>query len=134
MTTGAVHSGQCHCGAVTYRAEGLRDIWYCHCKQCRALTGHFMAACRTERDRIAISGELRWTPVSDRSSHGFCAVCFSPLFWSNREMETLSVLPGCLDSTEGLTAAGHIYTAEKADYYTIDDGLPQYPGAFPGKL
>lgn len=134
VTTGLVHTGQCHCGAVTYRAEGLRDIWYCHCRQCRSLTGHYMAACRTERDRIVISGELRWTPVSERSSHGFCAVCSSPLFWSNREKDTISVLPGSLDNTAGLRAVGHIYVAEKGDYYMIDDGLPQYPGAPAGHL
>lgn len=134
MGTEAVHTGKCQCGAVTYRAEGLRDIWYCHCRQCRSLTGHYMAACRTERERIAISGTLRWTPVSERSAHGFCTACSSPLFWSNRELDTLSVLPGSLDNTAGLRAVGHIYTAEKGDYYAIDDGLPQYPGAYAGKL
>ena len=126
MTNTAVHTGRCHCGAVTYRAEGLADIWYCHCRQCRSLTGHYLAACRTERDRIAITGELRWTAVSADSSHGFCAACSSPLFWSNRTSPYLSVLPGSLDSTAGIAQRGHIFVAEKGDYYQIADGLPQY--------
>lgn len=128
------HTGQCHCGAVTYRAEGLREIWYCHCRQCRNLTGHYMAACRTERERIEVIGEVRWTPVSERASHGFCAQCSAPLFWSNRELPTISVLPGSLTSSEGLAAVGHIYVAEKGYYYTIDDGLPQFSGAPAGRL
>ncbi|WP_309753472.1 GFA family protein [Novosphingobium sp.] len=122
------HTGQCQCGAVTYRAEGLRDIWFCHCRQCRSLTGHYMAACRTERERIDVTGEVRWTAVSQRASHGFCASCSAPLFWSNSELPTLSVLAGSLDSTTGLSADGHLYVAEKGDYYSIDDGLPQFAG------
>jgi hypothetical protein len=122
------HTGQCQCGAVTYRAEGLRDIWFCHCRQCRSLTGHYMAACRTERERIDVTGEVRWTAVSERASHGFCAQCCAPLFWSNSELPTQSVLAGSLNSTAGLSAVGHIYVAEKGDYYGIDDGLPQFAG------
>lgn len=124
--TRPVHSGRCHCGAVTYRARGLEAIWYCHCRQCRSLTGHYLAACRTRREAIAIEGEVRWTAVSERSAHGFCAQCCSPLFWSNRESPNLSVLAGSLDSAEGLAAAGHIFVAEKGEYYAIVDGLPQY--------
>lgn len=127
MASAREHTGTCHCGAVTYRARGLENIWYCHCRQCRTLTGHYLAACRTARDAITITGKVRWTPVSDRASHGFCAQCSSPLFWSNSDAPTLSVLPGSLDSTEGLAAVGHIFVAEKGDYYTIADGLPQWP-------
>ena len=124
----AEHSGQCHCGAVTYRARGLRDIWFCHCTQCRKLTGHYIAACRTARENYEISGELRWTPVSDKSSHGFCAQCSSPLFWSTTDSPNMSVLAGSLDHTQGIDVCGHIFVAEQGDYYTIADGLPQYAG------
>ena len=57
-------SGKCLCGAVAYRATGLANIWYCHCAQCRALTGHYLAACRTARDRLEIVGEVVWAPHS----------------------------------------------------------------------
>ena len=93
-----------------------------------------MAACRTERERIEITGDVRWTPVSERASHGFCARCSSPMFWSNRELPTISVLPGTLDSTAGLNAVGHIYVTEKGDYYSLDDGLPQFSAAPQGRL
>ena len=93
-----------------------------------------MAACRTEREQIKVTGEVRWTPVSERASHGFCAQCSASLFWSNRELPTISVLPGSLNSTAGLSAVGHIYVAEKGEYYTITDGLPQFPGAPEGRI
>ncbi len=124
----AEHSGQCHCGAVTFRARGLRDIWFCHCTQCRKLTGHYIAACRTRRENYAIEGELRWTPVSDESAHGFCAACCSPLFWSTASSDNMSVQAGSLEHTRGIGTCGHIFVAEKGDYYEITDGLPQYAG------
>jgi len=132
-----VHTGKCHCGAVTFRATGLADVWYCHCRQCRSLTGHYMAACRTSRDALTLSGDVAWTQVSEHSSHGFCPQCHSPLFWSNDTRPTISVVLGSLDDDSGLAAAGHIFVSEKGHYYEITDGLPQYetwPGDGPGSL
>jgi hypothetical protein len=120
------HHGKCLCGAVTYRAEGLADIWYCHCRQCRSLTGHYMAACRTERARLTVSGEVVWALHSGASEHGRCAHCGSLLFWSNPRSAKVSVLPGSLDNTDGIAVCGHIYVSEKGDYYEIGDGLPQF--------
>ncbi len=128
MADEQVHTGGCFCGAVTYRATGLRDIWFCHCRQCRSLTGHYIAACRTGRENYQVAGELRWTAVSEQSSHGFCASCSSPLFWSTEHSPNMSVLAGSLDHTRGIETCGHIFVAEKGDYYEIADGLPQYAG------
>lgn len=122
------HSGQCLCGAVTYRAQGLRDIWFCHCRQCRKVTGHFLASCRTEKGRIAVKGEMSWSTHSGKSQIGRCADCGSPLLWRQPESPTVSVLAGSLDDTYGLETRGHIFTAKKGDYYSIDDGLPQWAG------
>lgn len=123
---GELHTGQCHCGEVRFRARGLADIWFCHCRQCRYLTGHYLAACRARREDIEVSGEIRWASVSENASYGFCAVCCSPVLWSNKTSEYLSVLPGALDDTAGLTVKGHIFVSEKGDYYEITDGLPQF--------
>ena len=121
-----IHTGQCHCGAVTFRAEGLDEIWFCHCRQCRRITGHFLAAARTERDRYSVTGEVVWSPHSGTSQLGRCAACASPLFWQQPHGSKMSALAGCLDNTTGLAVVGHMYVSEKGDYYAIQDGLPQY--------
>ena len=121
-----VHSGKCLCGAVAYRATGLANIWYCHCAQCRALTGHYLAACRTARDRLEIVGEVVWAPHSGTSEHGRCGRCGSLLFWANRTNRNICVLPGSLDSAEDIVERGHVFVSEKGDYYTVNDGLPQF--------
>jgi hypothetical protein len=123
------HSGQCLCGAVTYRAKGLADIWYCHCDQCRALTGHFLAACRTDRTQVQVAGPVSWSAHSGTSDHGRCARCGSLLFWARRTSKEISILPGSLDSSDGIAVRGHIYVAEKGGYYDITDGLPQFARA-----
>ena len=121
-------TGQCLCGAVTYRAAGLRDIWFCHCRQCRYVTGNFMAACRTETDKLAIDGEVSWHVHSRTSKIGRCSICGSPLFWRQPGSSTTSVVAGSLDDAEGLAVPGHIFMREKGAYYEIADGLPQWTG------
>ena len=121
-----VHHGKCLCGAVTYRAAGLADIWYCHCTQCRSLTGHYIAACRTELERLSVAGEIVWAHHSGSSEHARCASCGSLLFWTNRTTNFVSVLPGSLERTDGIDVRGHMYVSEKGSYYEVTDGLPQF--------
>lgn len=121
-----LHTGRCLCGAVSYRARGLADIWYCHCRQCRALSGHYLAACRTREELLEIDGEVVWAPHSGAAEHARCASCGSLLFWARRGSGHVSVLPGSLESTAGIAERGHIYLGEKGSYYAITDGLPQF--------
>ena len=37
-------------------------------------------------------------------------------------------MAGTLDDTSGLTAAKHIFVADKGCYYDLQDGLPQSSG------
>lgn len=38
----------------------------------------------------------------------------------------MSIMAGCIDQPSGLQAVEHIYVDNKADYYVINDGLPQH--------
>lgn len=120
------HTGQCHCGAVSYRATDVSDIWYCHCKQCQHLTGLYIAAAGVKRSNIEIAGEVNWLPISEKSQSGHCPKCGSYVFWNAKGFGTISILAGSLNDTEGLDVKGHIFVSEKANYYAILDGLPQY--------
>lgn len=124
-------TGGCLCGAVRYRVHGpLRPVIACHCQQCRKTSGHHVAATSAPRDAVAIEGEVRWYRSSDTARRGFCPVCGSNLFWDGKG-RNLSILAGTLDGPTGLRLAGHIYCADKGDYYEIADGLAQAPGADP---
>jgi len=130
-TTPPTHSGGCLCGAIRYHITGpLRPVIACHCQQCRKTSGHHVAATSAARADIDIKGEVRWYQSSAKARRGFCPTCGSNLFWDGAG-ENLSIFAGTLDGTTGLSIAGHIFCADKGDYYEIADGKPQAAGADP---
>jgi hypothetical protein len=121
-------TGGCLCGGVRYEVSGpLRPIVMCHCTQCRRMTGHIMAATAARRAhfRLLAHEGLNWYASSADAQRGFCARCGSTLFWQATGRDYLSIAAGTLDDSSGLKIACHIFTADKADYYEINDGTPQ---------
>ncbi len=129
-----IHAGACLCGAVRFTTSGpLRDVVYCHCRQCRRQSGHFVAATNVEDGAIVIDGaeNLKWFAASDFARRGFCGTCGSLMFWKRKGGGDISVMAGAFDAPSGLTATMHIFTADRGDYYRIADGLPQHPCSSP---
>ena len=126
-----MNKGSCLCGAVTYTVSGpLRPVVACHCTQCRKASGHHFAATSARRDLVAIEGDVSWFQSSETARRGFCATCGSNLFWDGPG-ENLSILAGSLDGPTGLTLIGHIFCADKGDYYELADDLPKAAGRDP---
>ncbi|HXZ60670.1 MAG TPA: GFA family protein [Steroidobacteraceae bacterium] len=127
-STMRVRTGGCLCGAVRYTVAGpLRPVVLCHCTQCRRSTGHFMAATAARHGdfRCSAAPELRWYESSDAARRGFCSHCGSTLFWQAHGRDYISIAAGTLDGATGLSSACHIHVADKGDYYSIGDGVPQ---------
>ena len=128
-------TGSCLCGTVRFTASGpLRQVVYCHCSQCRKQTGHYYAATNIADDDLAIEGEdsVTWYEASAFARRGFCRVCGSALFWKPREHAYTSVMAGLFDKPSGLEQGYHIFVADKGDYYSLNDGLPQHQRGSPG--
>lgn len=126
------HKGGCLCGAVRYDVTGkLSPVWSCHCSQCRKTSGHLYATTdtRTENLLITDNGGLKWFKSSNWAQRGFCQVCGSSLFWRQNKGERTSIMAGTLDGATGLRLAGHIFTADKGDYYEIPAHETQFSGA-----
>ena len=123
--------GGCLCGAVRYRVTGpLRPVIACHCTQCRKTSGHHVAATSAPRDKVEVHGPVAWFASSETARRGFCPTCGSNLFWDGPGTH-LSIMAGTLDAPTGLSLAGHIFVADKGDYYNIADDLPQADSADP---
>jgi len=123
--------GGCLCGAVTYTIDGpLRPVVSCHCVQCRKTSGHYVAATSAVREQITIVGQVQWYKSSETARMGFCPTCGSNLFWDGAGVN-LSIHAGTLDGMTGLQTRGHIYVADKGDYYEVADDLPQFPKSDP---
>lgn len=121
--------GSCSCGAVNIKVTGpLRPVIFCHCRQCRKQSGHFVAATNAPEKSISISGSenITWYQSSSTAKRGFCRTCGSALFWKLENDPTMSILAGCLEKPTGLTTEKHIFCSSKGDYYVIADGLPQF--------
>jgi len=122
-------TGSCLCGKVKLEVTDYdRDVVACHCQQCRKQTGHIVAAFRIKDTNFTVSGgdNIQWYAASDFAKRGFCKYCGSILFWKRDNTETTSVMAGCMDSPTNLKLISHIFTADKGDYYELNDGLPQY--------
>ncbi len=118
-------TGGCLCGAVTYVVSGpLRPVVACHCTQCRKTSGHHVAATSCHRDDIEVTGNVTWYQSSETARRGFCGICGSNLFWDGAGVN-LSIFAGTLDGSTGIKMAGHIFCADKGDYYELDDDLPK---------
>jgi hypothetical protein len=119
-------TGSCCCGKISYTAKSVAPLWYCHCQQCRKMTGHYMAAAQVNLNDIEIKGEPQWYYVSDSSRHGFCGDCGSQMFWRNDSNDVLSITGGSINQAPTLKVAGHVFVGEKGDYYDISSNEKRY--------
>jgi hypothetical protein len=127
--------GGCLCGAVRFTVTGaLGPVIACHCSQCRRQTGLYFTSTDVKKAELHIDedGSLAWYRASDRASRGFCRRCGSALFWQGDGRDSTFVVTGAFDQPSGLSIDYHIFCRDKADFYEITDGRPQYalyPGA-----
>lgn len=120
------HHGSCLCGAVKYQTTGpLRPVVACHCVQCRKTSGHYGAATSVARDNLTIAGDVKWYASSDTAQRGFCPDCGCSMFWDGGG-ENVSIWAGSFDGDTGVHLRGHIYVADKGDYYEIEGDLPTF--------
>ena len=70
---------------------------------------------------------MTWYRSSSFARRGFCAACGTILFWDD-DSDRIGINMGSLDQPTGLKLQRHIFVEDKADYYEIEDGLPQFTG------
>lgn len=119
-------NGSCLCGSVTFSAQTpSRDPASCHCTQCRKQSGHFWASVQIDDDKLQVNGDVRWYQSSPSARRGFCPTCGSFLFWKADSDPDTGVALGAVDGPTGLQVKRHIFTADKGDYYEINEQVPR---------
>ena len=66
-------TGQCDCGGVHFTIAQMREtVTYCHCSQCRKMSGHVLALTRAQSKDITFQSDdtLRWYRSSDEARRG----------------------------------------------------------------
>lgn len=125
--------GACLCGGCAFSLPApAGEVTACHCTQCRKLSGHFSAS--FDAEETALVWERRDTlaeyATAGGGRRGFCRDCGASL-WFRAADGAFSVEAGVIDGATGGTLVRHIFTADKGDYYPLEDGLPHFPVAEP---
>jgi hypothetical protein len=119
---------------VQFRIESeLEPIQVCHCSQCRKAQGTAIATNTPVSSAafhlVAGANLLTVFESSPGKERVFCRKCGSPIY-SRRDAlpGVLRVRAGLINEPLSVKPAAHFYTASKANWWSIDDGLPQFEG------
>ena len=132
--------GSCLCRKVRFEIRGeLGSIVYCHCESCRKAQGtaFVVNAPVAEEDFVLTSGtELVAKYESSPGKYRcFCRNCGSPVYSYRASIpSTVRVRLGTLDGDPGLRPVLHSWVGEKAPWFEITDGLPQFRTGDPESL
>jgi hypothetical protein len=128
-------TGACLCGEVRFSAR-LPSLFcgHCHCSICRRHHGAgFVTWFAVPSARFSIEAGEGSLKRFDSSEHGwrtFCGHCGSSLFCESTHHpdQVDIVLANMLDPIDRPPQA-HVYYDDRADWVTVEDGLPRLGGA-----
>ncbi len=127
-----MYKGGCLCGAVRFEVTGpINDIVFCHCTECRRVQGSAFATngwVAANHFKITSGKELlaTYAHIPSKTKH-FCKLCASPIMSINEpNTDQIRVRLGTFDGEVEERPKCHIFTAFKANWYQINDDLPQY--------
>ncbi len=127
-----MYTGSCLCGSVRFRIHAeLAPIQICHCGQCRkAQGGPFATNIPVESSAFEwLAGRelLRAFESTPGKLRHFCGTCGSPVYSERSSVPgVMRLRAGLLDGPLGTPIESHAYVASKADWWTINDNLPQH--------
>lgn len=134
-----MYTGSCLCGGVQFRIRTeLAPIQVCHCEQCRkAQGGPFATNIPVE------SSAFEWVAGRDllksfESSPGklrhFCSKCGSPIYSERSSLPSvMRVRAGLIDGPLRAQIESHAYVASKANWWSINDDVPQHAAGYVAK-
>lgn len=122
--------GGCLCGEVQYEISGpLHDADHCHCSMCRRQHGAAFASYASFNP-----DDFKWIAGADLvksfepvpgAGWCFCSECGASLAGTDNGRITTVTL-GTVKDDPGIKPTAHIFTGSKANWYEIQDHLPQF--------
>ncbi len=132
-SAGALKTGRCLCGAVSFAYEG-RENWraHCHCESCRRACAAPFTTFLGVPDTA-----FRWTgraPATYASSEGvqrsFCPVCGSQVAYkADRYPDEIHLYAALLDDAAAFEPRGHVHWAERLPWIHLSDDLKKKEGS-----
>ncbi|MDF1782030.1 MAG: GFA family protein [Alcanivoracaceae bacterium] len=127
-----MYTGNCLCQGIQFEIDGeLAPIQICHCKQCRQAQGtpfvtNIPVAANVFR---IIKGEslLKSFESSPGKVRQFCGQCGSPILSKRHNApDVVRIRAGTLNEELKTRPAFHIFVQDKANWWDINDALPQH--------
>lgn len=127
-----MYTGGCLCGGVQFRIDSeFEPIQVCHCSQCRKAQGTPFATnspVSTTAFELVSGGELiTFFESSPGKQRAFCSRCGSPLYSKRDTLPgVLRIRVGLINEPVSARPEAHFHTASRANWWAIEDGLPQF--------
>ncbi len=133
MTTEPFVTGQCLCGAVTYRITGQPlGTGQCHCKDCQRAsgTGH-MSLARFKREDFALTGTTASFASNADSGNvntrHFCPSCGSRLYGENSAFPGIVVVSvGCMNDNDWFVVGRVVYAKDRPAWDVTSTSVPNF--------
>ncbi len=128
------NTASCLCKQVTFDVDKFQGpVGHCHCKMCQKFHGAAFSTFVEAKtiDLHWLSGEefLKEYRADNDTVRTFCRCCGSSLLFEsqyNRREHTIEIALAAFDKLESVHPDAHIYTESKADWFDINDNLPQH--------
>ncbi|MGI9485395.1 MAG: GFA family protein [Geminicoccaceae bacterium] len=131
-------TGRCYCGATRIRAAALPTaVAYCHCSDCRRVTGAPVAAFAAFdiTDVTFSPDEGRAIGVNPGVTRNFCTTCGSPLAGRYDYLPgTVYIALGLLDQADDIPPELHAHFGNKLTWLHIDDDLERHSSSARSRL
>lgn len=129
-------TGRCYCGACSISAGALLTSAYCHCADCRRVTGAPVTAfAAVAEGTVALTGPVKTITATQGVSREFCGDCGSPLSARFDYLPGHVYLPvGVMDDGEALAPRLHSHDSSRLSWLHIADDLPREEGSSRGVL
>lgn len=128
----AAITGRCYCGATTISiTQAPQTIAYCHCIDCRRVTGAPVAAFAAfDEMAVRVSPDEGQKVVANPGvMRTFCAACGSPLTGRYEYLPgQVYIALGLLDQAGDLVPQLHAHESERLPWLHIVDDLERFAG------
>ncbi|AXS42458.1 GFA family protein [Breoghania sp. L-A4] len=126
-------TGRCYCGVTTFHASAPPSfVAYCHCADCRRVTGAPVAAFAAFRcEEVTFApDEGRVVNTNPGVTRSFCGSCGSPLAGRYDYLPGMVYIGvGLLDQADAYPPARHAHAGEKLAWLHITDDLERDVGS-----
>jgi hypothetical protein len=130
--------GSCLCGGVAWEVTGKPSLMMnCHCSRCRRgraaahATNAFYKLDQFRWLRGEELAEAYKVPDAQFFTQHFCRVCGGKTPRVMEKFNRVLIPVGALDGDPGAQPTAHIFTAYKAPWFEITDGIPQFEEMIP---